>query len=741
MIAETFAMERPPYPRIGEVYRALAGALDTKTRDRIVDRLAREGEYDWSLLPSLREELVTAPLRDSTDDAFAEVVGRFVDRMHASYLDHVANISLESLNRNEALPWLVEHYFACQGAGLILEIKDTFGGPDLMALLNTERHPLAVVFDWFDQDSGIDMVRVAFPESTGTDRSDRELIARWKNGAQIPDLPSIKRLAQAVWERAGAAVKQRVPDLRRWMVAARALAWFEKEASLPIRAFMGRHLLSGLPEVDLRQMLFVVNHRSGERFSALTMPAFLLYEDLKRTTPKAFGAQARTRERLDQFEQLANASDPEGRIRFHQAWLLGRWHTLSGRYEEALAHYEEAAELAHYRAGYQGKQIVEEAMVLAALVGGKRSLLKRLKHRAVVFGLFADPLGKDVVEDWELDHLRQQFHRLFPPQGRFPEATALVHAQSPVLVVNAEDLETLSPDLRNPDRVRAVLASGGRKLWKPQLHLFASGGRVDAVRSLLAQGASVDQLDASNGSALLCAIQRFADTGDRGPLDLILDRPHAKATLDSVTTRKRQAPLICAVRSGAVDVVERLLAMGATADRRGQVEDVTPLYFCLCSVGWLGEKQPQRQSLLGGNKHIRREQMRRYDVLHGGVFGDDEALHVTPEDPRHRRINDSLAAAMARRERDRLSEPKILRIVELLLKAGADPNAFHQYPAGGRTPMMVAVEIDSVDAFDLMLRHGGNPYKKDAQGHDCVRLARGFGSLRVAQYIRATGIL
>jgi len=741
MTDEKPAMDRPPYPRIGELYRALAGALDTKARDRTVDRLAREGEYDWSVFSALREVLVTSPIRDATDDAFAEVVGRFVDRVHASYLDLVTKVPLDSLNRNEALPLLVEHYFAYQGAGLLFDIKDKFGGPDLMVLLDMEKHPLEVVFDWFGQDSGVDLVRAAFPESTGADRSDRELIARWRNGAHIPDLPSIKRLAHAVWERAGAAAKQRIPDLRRWMVAARALAWFEKESPLPIRALMGRHLLSGLPELDLVRALSIANHRGGERFSALTMPASQLYEDLKRTTPKAPGDQACARERLENFEQLAKATDPEGRTRFHLAWLFGRWHALSGRYEESLAHYEEAAELAHYRAGPQQKQIVEEALVLVAFVGGKRSLLKRLKHRAVVFGLFADPSGGDVIEDWEVEHLHQQFHRLFPPQGRFPEAPDSAHAPLPFLMVNEEDLARLSPDLRNPDRVRTIRASGDRTFRKPQLHFSASAGQVDAVRALLEHGASVDQLDASNGSALLCAIQRFTDKGDRGALDLILDRPHAKATLDSVTMRKRHTPLICAVRSGAPDIVERLLAMGATADQRGQVADVTPLYCCLASLGRLGGRQPQKQSVPRGHERVRREQARRYDAPGAGVFGDAQILLARVENPRHQRIYEAANAAMEANELERLSEPMILCMVELLLEGGANPNDAHDYPAPGRTPMMLAAEINSVDAFDLMLQHGGNPYQKDTQGLDCVRLAIGFGSRDIVGYLRKINVL
>lgn len=733
-------MDRPPYPRIGELYRALAGALDSKAKDRAVDRLAREGEYDWTVLHALREELVTKPIGDATDDAFAEVFARFIDRVHAGYLDLVAEVPLDSLSRNEALPLLVEHYFAYEGAGLLLDIKEQFGGPDLMVLLDSEKHPLAVVLDWLDQDSSVNLVRATFPGSTGRDRSFRELISSWTSGAQIPDLSSIKVFSIAVWERAGNQARQRVPALRRWMLVARALCWFERESSLPIRTLMGRHLLSGLREIISGQVLSVANHREGMHFSTLTRLTLQLHDDLKMTTPKAPGDQGSIRERLDAFEQLAKVIDPEGRTRYQRAWLYGRWNALSARFDEALEYYEEAAERAHYRAGNQQRQIVEEALVLAAFVGGKRALLKRLKHRAVVFGLFAEPRGESVIEDWEVEHLRGEFHRVFPPQGMFLEVPEQRRTPMPIPMIDAEDLARLAPDLRNPDRVRTVCTADGHKLRKPQLHFFVALGRVDDVQTLLDRGASVDQLDGSMGSALLCAIQRFDRTGDRGALDMILKRHHAKATLDSVTSRKRHAALISAVRSGAPDVVEALLDMGATADRRGLIESVTPLYCCLTSLGRLVAPR-QQQMMATGHENVRREHMRRYYVPGTGSFGDTRNLFAKAENPRHQRIHEAVAAAMDAKELERLSEPKILRMAELLLRSGANPNAAHGHPVSGRTPMMLAAEIDSVDAFDLMFRHGGNPHQKDDHGLDCVGLALGFGSARIAGYLRKAGIL
>lgn len=709
------ADNRPPYPRLGELYRAFAVALDTKASNRDVDRLAREGEYDWSLLPALREKLITGPLSRATDADFAGLIDGFVDHLHRAYLQLVASVPLDGLGRVEALPLLIEHYFAPQGAELLLHIKEAFDGPDPTTLLDPENPPIAIILDWLEGSDGRELARIAFPESTGTDRTDRELIARWRGGTQIPDLPSLKRFADAVSRRGGVVEKELVPNLRRWMVVARALSWLEKESPLPFRAVMLRHLLLGRPEINIGQVLSSANIEAGKRFSVLKMPGLMLYEDLKRTTPKALGDQARTRERLDAFRRLFEEHDPEGRTRFHLARLFGRWHVLSGRFEDALAHYRDAAELADYRAGNEQKRILEETLVLAAFVDGKKPLLKRLKHRAIAFGLFDAPMDDDVLEDWEIDQFRQQFHRVYPNAGRFPEAQDADGGDEhlPFLALNEEDLARLEPDLRMPDRVRTVRTSDGQKRRWPQLHLFTSTGRFDAVRALLEHGVPVDQLAEDGSSALLQAIQRANDLGDRRVLDLLLERPHTKTTLDSATARKRHTPLICAVGYGEPDVVERLLAMGATPDKRGQIDNVTPLYHCLSDL-WVarnpaGLQQRLRQASLASVNHDRREMLRRYHVSPGGVFGDAQAFPGSLESPRNLAIFNKMMAAMVERKSSRASEKNLLRILELLLKAGADPNAKH---AGyhGRTPLMLAAETDSAAAFALMMRHGGSPH-------------------------------
>lgn len=735
----------PPYPRLGELYRALAVALGTKGNDSDVDELARKGEFNWALFQSLGEELVVAPLAKYVDPEFSDMVGQSLAYVHKSYLHLVLTVPLDSLSREESLPVLIEHYFSLHALGLIFGIKKRFGGPDLMRLFDPDLHPVAVVMAWLDEGRPISLVKLAYPKTTGPDRDQAEKCRKWTKGADLPDRQSIIRFA-ATLKATGCVEEEKLQNLRRWLMVARTLTHLERESPVPFRGAMRRHLLLGMPDFDVGRLLFLAVTESGKRFSSLTMPALMLYERLKRTTEKYLGDQAKIEAELDQFERMTSEVEPEGRTRFHIEWMRGRWHVLSGNYDLALPHYEAAAELANYRAGTQQKQIVEEALVLAGHLR-KKALIKRLKHRAVAFGLFADPRSDDVVEDWEIDHFSQHFHQVFPVQGRFPEAIVcgVESGPLPILVFDEDELAQVKPDRRTPDRVISIKFRDGQVRRWPQLRFFASINQFEAVKTLLELGASVEKLDGSGGSALLCSIQHATDTGDRRVLDLLLQCPHPASVLDSITAKKQLTPLLCAVDFGEPDVVEKLLAMGASADLRGNVVDQTPLYYAMERFGAI--RNPGKfyqficQSLAGNPDLVKKEVLRRYNVSLAGVYGDGEELQRLLENPRYAELFERLASSMVEEQIRRQSVPKLIRIVELLLKHRANPNAPHRYPEPGRTPLMLATESNSGWAFDLMLRYGGDPYQSDEAGMNCPKIAMGFRSAEVVGYMRSKSIM
>lgn len=131
---------------------------------------------------------------------------------------------------------------------------------------------------------------------------------------------------------------------------------------------------------------------------------------------------ASTRQALNEFRQKLGAVEPDGVSTYYVEWLEGRWHVLAGQLESAKAHYESAVDLALYRSGPTQKDIIREALLLAAFLGDL-PLYKRLKHRALVFDFSFLPGWEEPVADArELKLIRGNFELRFPPHGRFVES-------------------------------------------------------------------------------------------------------------------------------------------------------------------------------------------------------------------------------------------------------------------------------------------------------------------------------
>lgn len=739
----------PPYPRLGEIYNALAQALDIKSKNRDVERLAREGDFDWSLLSGLREDLILTPLRRYVGDkAFINNLDQFIQHVHASYLRVVSSISLDSMSRDEALPILIEHYFATHAVGFFESIW-TDDAPDPFSFLDPEKYPLEVVFNWADPGGSASLAKAAFPESSDIALDNREKVTRWADGTQLPDLVSLKLFVDALAKNGSDEQKTKTPELLKWLLLARALTWFERKANpLHLRQILIWYISQEHREWDVGGILSQAAFLAGKKREALLEPYGRLMCSLDRTEPKAEGGRREAESALADFAQQLKTHDSEGLVSYALEWYRARWHVLSGEYEEGLKSYQLAVTHSDYRAGDTWKQIVAEALALSGYLGNAKPFLKQLKHRAIALGLMAQPgINDDVVEDWEIEELRKQFHHLFPRQGRFVEVEQPDDdiGALPFLAYDHESLANRQPNYRKPDQVVTVRTFDNQVRRWSQLSLYTTLGGVDVVKTLLEKGASVDVLDDSDGSALLSAIQRASDSNDRQVLDVLLNYPHSKGTLNQPTKRKRLTPLIRAIDYGEPDVVSKLLSMGADANLRGHVDDQTPLYLCIRNMGGLRAVSSLRQTLFqrisSDNDLVLRETLRRYGVGMAGVFGDKGAAFEAMRNPAGREIFNKVVDWIVDDFIGRHTVEKQLEIAKYLLAHGANPNASHSYPAAGRTPLMLAVENDSPEAVSLLMQRGGDPFIRDGSGHDCRVIATAFRSGNVVNHFRRIGVM
>lgn len=722
----------PPYPRFGECIAVLAGALDINKAGSDVGRLAREGDFDWEKLDTVIQELLVDGSARATGDAARNVLLPWIVSVREAYTRVVLDVPLDSVGRSDALPILVEKFFVPAAANLLQQIHNTMPGPNLQLLLAKELDPVRVTLEWLDSLVGGPVEKLLYPGSTGSARTEQEKVRKWRNGIDLPSSQSIQLFCRKLDE-----CWKKTPSCATWLLISAALARLERETAGSLRPLMlSRPDHSSPVSNSIHATLSELVKSAGSTWPELAEPGRKLWNDLRCTSSKQVGDQDRTWRDIETLESTAAAIDPEGRSAYHYEWMKGRWHALSGQYQEALPHYEQAFELACYRAGHQIKDLASEASCIAAFLG-KRHFLKRLKHVGIALGLFRKPENGAVLEDWEFDQFAQQLSICFPALGRFVESDKDLSEQSMpgYLLMGPDTLSKIQPDLKAPNRVRAVRFDNGEVRRWPQLRLFASFGLIEQTKALLDAGASVDDLDSSGGSALLCALQYAEAAGQRVVVDLLLAQAHHTATINAPTQRKRLTPLMCAIDLGRPDVVEALIAQGADVEKKALTDNQSPLYYLVtqlfhkinpaCMLFTLTQKMMEKPDV------VLQDTLRRFGVGMAGTFGSDAtALRTHPE------LAAAVAEAMVSKHVSMHSVSNLMRIAAVLLKAGANPNAPHSYPVPGRTPLMLAAESDLPELFDLMLQHGGNLLQPDAAHQNCMQIAQSFRAHKVISYLR-----
>ena len=723
---------QPPYPRFGECIAALAGALDINKAGSDIGRLAREGDFDWEKLDGVINEVLVDGSRRVIGDAAQSILLPWLVSVREAYTRVVLDVPLDAVGRSDALPILVEKFFVPAAANLLEQIHNAMPGPNLQLLLAKELDPVQVTLEWLDSLVGGPVEKLLYPGSTGSARTEQEKVRKWRNAIDLPSTQSIQLFCRKLDE-----CWKKTPSCATWLLIAAALARLERQTAGPLRPLMLSHPDHSSPVGNsIHAILSALVKSAGRTWPELAEPGRKLWYDLLRTSSKQVGDQDRTWREIETLESTAAAIDPEGRSAYHYEWMKGRWHALSGQYQEALPHYEQAFELACYRAGHQIKDLVSEASCIAAFLG-KKPFLKRLKHVGIALGLFRKPENGAVLEDWEFDQFAQQLSICFPALGRFVESQNDLseHFMPGCLLMGPDTLSKIQPDLKTPNRVRAVHFDNGAVRRWPQLGLFASSGPVEHVKALLEAGASVDDLDSSGGSALLNALQHAKSTGQREVVDLLLAKPHQVATINAQTQRKRLTPLMCAIDLGRADIVEALVAQGADVEKRALTDNQSPLYY-LVSRMFL-KINPARvlsmltQKMMEEPDIVQQDTFRRFGVGMAGTFGSDTA------GPRsHPGLGIAVAQATVKQHVSRHTVSSLMQIAAALLKAGANPNAPHTYPVRGRTPLMLAAENDLPELFDLMLQHGGDPLRPDAAQQNCMQIAQSFGARKVIDVIQ-----
>ena len=409
-----------------------------------------------------------------------------------------------------------------------------------------------------------------------------------------------------------------------------------------------------------------------------------------------------------------------------------------------------------YVAGENQKYIAEESIVVAACQPNPdKVFLKQIKSMQVMFGYDipsvtnSEPSQKvsNNIEEWEIDLWRSSFDRVFPKAGLFPGAKCKPskEGQGPLVVLGASEVK---PDYRYPNRTIKVGDTWQRAM--PQLVWFAMHENVEVCRNLIEKGADVNVMSEVGDTPILMAVQALNVTEipwtslNDDLFKLISSLDHTGEVINTRTQKKRLLPIISAVQTGRVDVVERILEMGADPNGRGLTDEQTALNVCIKLIGAIRNpiKFWETQNAMPITPEVL-DSIRRHSSGLSGFSLDHQQRYMqnTNNDSQFVKIMNVVKDLYIKRLMENLTIDDLREIAIRLIRAGGNVNAEHASPLKGYTPLMLAVELDEKAIFEHMLISGGDikkTYKHPRTGRDIsiLDIAKGFKSTGIMQVLK-----
>jgi ankyrin repeat protein len=258
--------------------------------------------------------------------------------------------------------------------------------------------------------------------------------------------------------------------------------------------------------------------------------------------------------------------------------------------------------------------------------------------------------------------------------------------------------------------VRTLLDAGADPNDGVTLPLAASAGDIPVLEALLAHGAKVDQLWATDGSTALYAILNWSRTAD-GVRWLLA---HG-ADPNAVFSENGETPLHVAARAWDVPLIEAMVAHGADVTRR-RADGRTPY-----AIAELNGNRAVAEWLLA---HGASPELAAVDRLVAACSRGDRAavdalLAGDPELPSQITDDHYIAFHQAAERGD-------VRALEAMLAAGFDSN--RPDASIGKTALHSAAMEGWPDAVRVLLAHGASVHVRDREfnGQPLVWAAEGF---------------
>lgn len=711
-----------PYFSVQYLLREFAKGLGTKSlAGKKIDDACKSSEINPHHLAALKQELIHEPLTKYVNIYFADHVLEQFESVTDVYLNLIKSVPLDGVNAGLAQQFL-ERYFMTFAVAEIC--ASSLNGMRLTPrdVAWSDKTLMSLVIEKLDGSTEWQKFLI---ESTD---SQRERLRTWSLGAELPDLTSIASLGEQ-WQRGNSwgTYKARLITARLW-------DYFFHRSDYTDLAILKHQSPKQCLEILFNQLSNLL-HKGAVKYQATTPLALGLFDLLSLRQPKETGSRERCFELLGQLKQQQDKLDINYETTYYYHWMNARFHLHSGDLLAAVEAYRMAFEQVIYRQGENAEKIIIEAIVTACRCSKpNKRFINRLRRMAVIMKIDLMPpehsndeykAKPDEIEGWEIAAFSHEFSSFFTMDSFFPDAPYPKdpHDNNGVWRV---DETAYKLDIQKPNKVFSVGIEGGLVKKMPQLVYFSMLDDTDAISALLEGGADVNKLSSSNESAILLAVQSMQvnvvplNSMSDESFNILSRKAHKRSVLDALTDKKKLSPLGCAVQAGRLDVVSKLLEMGASVDRRHDTIGETPLFTAIGLIAH--HTRPNLNAIHWNAMKYSEMNLQSVRAHSAGLLPHDlEHLKAVIErqqsDLRFQCIHQAVKATELNNILKHTTAEGLRQIAKLLIEQGADPNAKHDTAMLGYTPLMLAIELDEVELVEAMI---DSKYHQANFGDTCI---------------------
>ncbi|WP_337162892.1 ankyrin repeat domain-containing protein [Vibrio fluvialis] len=702
-----------PYYTIQYLLREFANGLGTKGIDpdiaKKIDDACKNNEVTPAVYDELKHKLIYEPLKGFVNESIAKRFVTGFDNFIEQYRELMQVAPLDGVSTDDGHAFLERHFLTFTIALFCDEMLGDVSINSRVVAQSGQSFVSIVV-------NGIKRMP-QWPEhykKLSAETKERLRVWSLTEGAELPSIKSINLIGQKF------RPEQLWRALKVYFLIARLWDYFFKQFPQ-----MDVSLLYAVAPQDLdvfyRQALAAVLKKAGQKHQRSIPLALELDNKLRLRKSKTSDSEESCRILFGRLKYESEA-DVNHESTYFCHWMKARLELQSGHLELAIEEYEQAFEQVIYRQGENTVCIIREALIAACRMPKPyKPFINRLRRMAAMFNIDLMPDGpvnettkkKALdIEDWEIAAFARMFDSYFTKESFFPNANYPENPHKTVGMWFADD-DDFAVDLKKPDKKLKVGKFGGLEKKMPQLTYFSMTHNSKAVSELLGKGADVNQLSSSNESALLFAVQEMQvnlcpiNTMQDDNFWMLAEHEHTVKTLDTVTTKRKLTPLGCGVQTGRLDVVQKLVDMGATVERRHDTGNETPLFT---AIGLISRHTRTEINTLHTELMQDSEMNLKSLRAHGaGLFPHDTGLlKSTFNELREEESYQYAREQQLKYEKEmfeRYSTAQGFRdIAQYLIEQGANPNAKHNTALEGYTPLMLAVELDEVELVHAMLQ-------------------------------------